>query len=142
MARRSSPHGEIGFRVDCRPGESSRRRDRAQKLAASERRMMTIATTALLVGLAAQPAWAVEMALTKTMRCGDAATLVARDGAVVLSSAPQVYDRYVRGVDLCLKPEFIERATVPTIDSARCVIGYRCNTEGPRNGAGTGSPQQ
>jgi hypothetical protein len=98
--------------------------------------MMKIATTALLVGLATQPAWAAEMALTTTMHCSDAAAVVAKDGAAILSSAPHVFDRYVRGVNLCLKPEFIERATVPTIDSARCVIGYRCNTEGPRNGGG------
>jgi hypothetical protein len=60
------------------------------------------------------------MALTRTIHCSDAAAAVAKDGAAVLSSAPHVFDRYVSGVNLCLKPEFIERATVPTIDSARC----------------------
>lgn len=103
--------------------------------------MIRVTAAALVASLMTQTAWASEAALTTIQRCSDLAALVNLRGAVVLSSAPHIYDRFVQGSSFCVREEYPEPATVPTVDSPACFIGYRCNGNGPRNGGGSPASQ-
>jgi hypothetical protein len=64
--------------------------------------------------------------LTLQMSCYGARELVASQGAVVLSTGPTTYDRYVAAATQCVRGETLDHAWVPTADTAQCLIGYRC----------------
>ncbi len=64
--------------------------------------------------------------LTLQMSCYGARELVASQGAVVLSTGPTTYDRYVTGYGRCVLGEVPDPAWVPTADNPQCLIGYRC----------------
>ena len=90
--------------------------------------ILTAAAAALALGVIA-PASA--RPFTPSMSCGSAAGLVAGQGAVVLSTSPTTYDRYVRGYGYCAQGEYLERAFVQTRDAQACLIGYTCSTREP-----------
>jgi hypothetical protein len=52
--------------------------------------------------------------------------MVARQGAVVLSTGRFAYDRYVSGGAYCVIGETTEPAWVATADNPQCLVGYRC----------------
>jgi hypothetical protein len=61
-----------------------------------------------------------------TMTCAAAAGLVSAQGAVVMGTGPDIFDRYVISLRYCsgfeqLKPEWIK-----TKDNPRCFVGYTC----------------
>lgn len=61
-----------------------------------------------------------------TMTCAAAARLVAANGAIVMGTGPNIFDRYVISVRYCsgfeqLKPEWIK-----TKDNPQCFVGYTC----------------
>jgi hypothetical protein len=64
---------------------------------------------------------------TVGMSCLEVRTLVARQGAVVLSTGPLTYDRYVSGGNSCQLGERPEAAWVPTRDTPQCPI-FRCGS--------------
>jgi hypothetical protein len=64
--------------------------------------------------------------LTLQMSCNGARQLVASQGAVVLSTGPTTYDRYVAAVTQCVRGDTLDPAWVPTADTPQCSIGYRC----------------
>lgn len=64
--------------------------------------------------------------LTLQMSCNGARQLVASQGAVVLSTGPTTYDRYVGGYGQCVLGETLEPAWVPAADTPQCLVGYRC----------------
>lgn len=68
---------------------------------------------------------------TLRMSCGQANGLVAVRGAIVLSTGPHTYDRFVRSRNFCEINETIEPAFVPTADVPQCWIGYRCRDADP-----------
>ncbi|GJD56362.1 hypothetical protein [Methylobacterium dankookense] len=61
-----------------------------------------------------------------TMTCAAAQALVARSGAIVVTTGPATYSRIVGDVSFCT----IEKSTRPdyerTRDVADCFVGYRC----------------
>jgi hypothetical protein len=63
---------------------------------------------------------------TLNMTCGEAAATVASYGAVVLSTGPHTYDRFVANTSFCLPGEYTKEATAPTLDTPYCPIGYTC----------------
>ena len=63
---------------------------------------------------------------TLQMSCNGARQLVASQGAVVLSTGPSTYDRYVAAVTQCIRGDTLDPAWVPTADALQCSIGYRC----------------
>jgi hypothetical protein len=63
---------------------------------------------------------------TLQMRCSQAAALVSSQGAVVLSTGPTTYDRYVNGGGFCERSETAEPAFVRTADAPQCLVGYIC----------------
>lgn len=68
---------------------------------------------------------------TRAMTCQQAAGLVANRGAVVLSTGPHLYDRYVASERLCWSGYYGRPAFVPTRDRPNCVIGYYCTSTPP-----------
>ncbi len=64
--------------------------------------------------------------LTVQMSCNGARQLVASQGAVVLSTGPSTYDRYVAAVTQCVRGDTLDPAWVPTVDTPQCSVGYRC----------------
>ena len=72
---------------------------------------------------------------TTGMLCASATQLVASRGAVVLSTGPNTYDRYVASGAACQRGEGIEAAFERTSDVVQCFVGYRC-TRGFAGGRG------
>ena len=68
---------------------------------------------------------------TTTMSCGQAAATVARAGAMVLTTGPGTYERFVASGAQCLPGEFTEAAQAPTLDSPDCTVGYVCKQRQP-----------
>lgn len=60
------------------------------------------------------------------MTCAQAAGLVSARGAVVMSTGPMTYDRYVSNRGFCTQTETTVPDWVPTRDSNACFVGYRC----------------
>lgn len=65
---------------------------------------------------------------TPAMSCGAAAGIVAANGAIVLSTSPTTYDRFVHDRRFCAYGESIEAAYVPTRETNACLIGYTCKS--------------
>ena len=63
---------------------------------------------------------------TPGMSCGAAASVVAQNGAIVLSTSQTTYDRFVFDRRFCSYGEHIEPAYVQTRDTASCLIGHTC----------------
>ena len=63
--------------------------------------------------------------------CSESRQLVLARGAAVLGTGAHTYDRFVRDVSFCAVAEYIQSAYVPSLDTPRCFIGYRCKA-GPR----------
>lgn len=63
---------------------------------------------------------------TTTMTCGQAAATVAKAGAIVLTTGPGTYERFVATSAKCQRGELTEPATAPTTDEESCPVGYVC----------------
>ena len=74
----------------------------------------------------ASPALAQNRPDTTAMSCASARALVARVGAIVLSTGGATYDRYVAHRGFCTRSETTEPAFVRSADSPACLIGERC----------------
>jgi hypothetical protein len=68
---------------------------------------------------------------TLGMSCRQAQNLLARSGAVVLSTGPHTYDRFVRSPGYCEVAQWADSATAPTRDSRACPLGYTCSNNPP-----------
>lgn len=67
---------------------------------------------------------------TRSMTCAQTQRLIIRSGAVVLTTGPRTYDRYVAGYRYCSWPHAPARAFVPTKDYADCPV-YNCRHVDP-----------
>lgn len=63
---------------------------------------------------------------TPSMSCADVAALVRAKGAVLLSTSPTTFDRYVSAANYCSVGEVLKNQWVPTRDNPQCFIGYTC----------------
>jgi hypothetical protein len=68
---------------------------------------------------------------TLSMSCSQAQSLVARRGAVVLSTGRHTYDRFVASGGYCLYGEYADAAWAPTSDTRHCPLGYTCKSWPP-----------
>ena len=66
---------------------------------------------------------------TPSLPCRQVQQIVFASGAVVLSTGPHTYDRYVRDRSFCLIDEYLEPVWVPARDTPQCPVGYRCNNQ-------------
>jgi hypothetical protein len=71
---------------------------------------------------------------TLSMTCGQAQALVARQGAIVLSTGEFTYDRYVSDRRFCEVGEALRNEFVPTRDNPQCFVGYSCFTPSYHDG--------
>jgi hypothetical protein len=71
---------------------------------------------------------------TTALTCAEASALVMRAGAVVMSTGPITYARFVRDVGFCPTPETTRPSWEATRDNPKCFVGYICHdkfNEGP-----------
>lgn len=78
-----------------------------------------------LVGLASAAA-AQPRPSTLAMSCNQTRNLITAQGAVVLSTSPTTYSRFVSTVGACQRGQTTAPAWAPTADSPQCFVGYRC----------------
>ena len=67
---------------------------------------------------------------TRSMTCQQTQRLIIRSGAVVLTTGPHTYDRYVAGFRYCSRPNAPVRTYVPTRDYDNCPV-YNCQHVDP-----------
>ena len=60
------------------------------------------------------------------MSCAQARALIQWQGAIVLSTGPYTYDRFVRDQGFCPLADVAEQTWEPTADVQLCPIGFRC----------------
>ncbi len=58
----------------------------------------------------------------RTMSCADVQALLARQGAAVITTGPNAFDRYVSNTGACNHIEFAETDFIATRDTARCQV--------------------
>jgi hypothetical protein len=63
---------------------------------------------------------------TTAMTCSAVRALVASQGAVVLGTGPQTYDRYVAHQGFCGLDQVTDPAYERSADTPQCFVGYRC----------------
>jgi hypothetical protein len=68
---------------------------------------------------------------TLSMSCRQAQSLVARHGAILLSTGRYTFDRFVSGERFCAYGEYADSASAPTRDAAHCPLGYTCKSAPP-----------
>jgi hypothetical protein len=62
----------------------------------------------------------------RSVPCAHIAATVRSRGAVVISTGPYSYDRYVNGGQFCVRPEIAVPTWISTADAAQCFVGYIC----------------
>ncbi|MBS7553838.1 hypothetical protein KHC23_09250 [Ancylobacter dichloromethanicus] len=80
---------------------------------------------AALLALPAAPAQAQVMPNSLSMSCAQARALVRREGAVVIGTGPNLYDRFVTDAGYC-RSKRSKPAWIPTRDEAQCLVGQLC----------------
>ncbi|MET0606349.1 MAG: hypothetical protein ABWZ80_07820 [Beijerinckiaceae bacterium] len=85
---------------------------------------------ALLIAAALLAASTAEAQRLDTLRmsCGQTRAVVAQQGAVILGTGPNIYDRYVANSNFCAFGETTRPGWVQTRDNANCVAGGLCYT--------------
>jgi hypothetical protein len=68
---------------------------------------------------------------TLGMTCGEANSLVASQGAVVLSTGRHTFDRFVASAGYCRLGEYAYDGVAPTADTPRCRLAYVCKNDTP-----------
>ncbi|MDB5644645.1 hypothetical protein [Methylobacterium sp.] len=63
---------------------------------------------------------------TRAMTCAEASALVAQAGAIVMSTGPATYARFVRDGGFCPLPETTQPSWEITRDNPQCFVGYTC----------------
>lgn len=79
-----------------------------------------------IISMSSGAALAQSLPLTTRMSCDQARSLVAIQGAIVLSTSATTYERYVESGRYCVRGEIATPALVPTADTPRCLVGSRC----------------
>ena len=92
---------------------------------------MTRFTLSLLLVLAAGNALAQSRPSSPERTCAANRQSVDANGAIVLGTGGQTYDRFVRDRGFCQHGDFLEPAFVPSRDTAQCFVGYRCKVDSP-----------
>jgi hypothetical protein len=66
------------------------------------------------------------------MTCAQTRALVVKNGAIVIGTGPDLYDRFVSDARFCSRAQHLEASWIRTIDVAQCAVGYRCGTRRSR----------
>lgn len=84
---------------------------------------LALATALLAAGLTRAVA---QRLSTVDLTCAQARNVVLRQGAAVLGTGGQTYDRFVRDRNFCEPTEIGRRAFVPARDTPACFVGFTC----------------
>lgn len=84
------------------------------------------AAALLSAGLLLIAAPAAARPLSTSMTCAQAAALVQKQGAVVMDTGPNTYDRYVSTLSACWPGQALKPQWVATRDMRQCFVGYTC----------------
>lgn len=60
--------------------------------------------------------------------CAEARETVARRGAAVIRTAPNLFDRYVTDLRFCPPGDHLKEGIAATRDNPACFVGYTCKT--------------
>jgi hypothetical protein len=85
-----------------------------------------VAAASVLILCASAAALAQGRPDSLAMPCANAAGLVRSAGAIVVSTGPNIYDRYVASRAFCQRDEQVEPRWVAARDTPACFIGYVC----------------
>jgi hypothetical protein len=113
------------------PAVQSCRWSCASSLSCAVAAMKTLSLILIAMAGLATEAIAHPRPLSLVMSCGQARSLVASRGAIVLDTGRYTYDRYVSSQAFCLRNEYVRPAWVPTADTPQCPIGYTCVDDPP-----------
>lgn len=90
-------------------------------------------TLSFVLALAAAPAVAVSgpalaqnLPDTLAMTCAQAQSIIERNGAAVLATGPQLYERYVLNRSFCTWNEVTRPAWTAARDNPQCYVYNRC----------------
>ena len=83
-------------------------------------------TITLALAIAANAAQAQTRPNTATMACAAAARLVLSQGAIVLGTGGDTFDRFVRDASYCQRGQILRAAFTPSADVRQCFVGWRC----------------
>lgn len=86
-----------------------------------------LAATALLAVAVVTPALAQGRPDARSMTCGQVQSLIAQRGAVVITTGPHTYDRFVAGRRWCDMP-YVPTTTGISTSDGRCVV-YNCQRD-------------
>lgn len=94
-------------------------------------RAIPLLSTAVGLALAASlvpPAPAAAQSRPDSLRltCAATSALVRQQGAVVIGTGPNIYDRYVSNQGYCAADQTTAPAWLQTADQNQCFVGYRC----------------
>ena len=92
--------------------------------------MRTVQTFAALLA-SSVPCLAQPRPSAPALPCAEVARLVTTQGAVVLSTGAQTYDRYVSTRGFCPRSTYARPAYVATRDAPQCYIGFYCSSAPP-----------
>lgn len=95
----------------------------ARRLQAAQRRKVSAILSLALLPLLAAPAQSRPDSLA--MSCAQAQALVQREGAVVIGTGPDLYERYVADPGYC-QSQRSKPAWIPTRDEKLCLVGQVC----------------
>ncbi|HSI39889.1 MAG TPA: hypothetical protein VLA00_05000 [Xanthobacteraceae bacterium] len=93
--------------------------------------MRTVLLSLTLAALAS-PALAQARPDSLSLSCDALSRLVRQNGAVVIGTGPNIFDRYVRDAGFCPQPQTVQPSWLQSADTAQCFVGYRCRDRGPR----------
>lgn len=63
---------------------------------------------------------------TRDYTCDEARNIVREEGAVVFTTGPNTYSRFVDHLGLCFRVQVTRPQFAPTIDDRQCFVGYEC----------------
>jgi len=82
---------------------------------------LALAAAVMLVSTAVQA-----RPYTPEMMCGEAANTVSLNGAIVMDTGPNTFDRFVISAAYCTPQEYTRAAFVRTLNDPQCFVGYTC----------------
>ncbi len=85
-----------------------------------------VAVLALSAGCLLATAAEARRPFAPAMSCAALRSLVEERGAVVISTSPTTYDRFVADSRSCERTQRLEPAWIRSADQADCGVGYTC----------------
>jgi len=89
---------------------------------------------ALVIGLLASltlRAQAFPRPYAPKLSCGEIKGMIQQKGAVLLSTGPFTFDRFVRDQGYCMQGEITDPAWIVSLDQPQCYAGYTCGGRQP-----------